>query len=92
VTAPMKEEAKKPAGLKQDSLGCCRTAWARARRSTAATRAARRGVHSRASLKAADGNYLILRPNSDGEGVGATVQDRVGSVVDVPYHGGGRRK
>jgi hypothetical protein len=31
---------------------------------------------------AADGNHLILRPNSDGEGVGATVQDCVGAVVE----------
>ncbi len=54
----------------------------RARRSATATRAARRGVRGRTSLKAADGNHLVPRPDSDGEGVGAAVQDRVGAVVE----------
>jgi hypothetical protein len=30
----------------------------------------------------ADGSYLILRPDSDGEGAGAAAQDRVGAVVE----------
>ncbi len=48
----------------------------------AATRAARCGIHSCASLKAADSDHLILRPDSDGEGEGAAVQDRIGAVVE----------
>jgi hypothetical protein len=47
-----------------------------------ATRAARRGVRSHASLKAADGNHLVPRPDSDGEGAGAAAQNRVGAVVE----------
>ncbi len=38
------------------------------RRSAAATRAARRGGRSRANLEAAEGDHLIPRPDSDGEG------------------------
>ncbi len=53
-----------------------------ARRSAAATQAARRGIHGRASLMAADGNHLVPRPNSDGEGAGAAAQNRVGAVVE----------
>ncbi len=45
-------------------------------------RAARRGVRGRASLKAADGNHLVMRSDSDGEGAGALAQDRVGAVVE----------
>ncbi len=41
----------------------------------------RRGVRGRASLKAADGNHLVPRPDSDGEGAGAMAQNRVGAVV-----------
>ncbi len=44
-------------------------------------RAARRGVRSRAGLKAADGDHLVPRPDSDGEGAGAAAQDRVGTIV-----------
>jgi hypothetical protein len=51
-------------------------------RSAAATRAARRGVRGRTSLKAADSDHLVLRPNSDGEGEGAAAQDHVGAVVE----------
>jgi hypothetical protein len=61
-----------PASLQQDRLGA----------SPAVCRgdaAARRG---RASLEAADGNHLVPRPKSDGEGVGAAAQDRVGAVVE----------
>jgi hypothetical protein len=47
-----------------------------------ATRAARRGVRGRASLEAADGDHLIPRPDSDGEGAGTAAQDRVGAVVE----------
>jgi hypothetical protein len=54
----------------------------RARRSAAATRAARRGFRGRASLEAADGNHLVPRPNSDGEAAGAAAQNRVGAVVE----------
>ncbi len=46
------------------------------------TRAARRGIRGRASLKAADGNHLVPRPDSDSEGAGATAQDRVGAIVE----------
>ncbi len=42
----------------------------RARRSAAATRAARHGVRCRAGLEAADGDHLVPQPNSDGEGAG----------------------
>jgi hypothetical protein len=54
----------------------------RTRRSAAATQAARRGVSDHASLKAADGDHLIPRPDSDGEGAGAASQDRVAAVVE----------
>jgi hypothetical protein len=40
------------------------------------------GVRGRAGLKAADGNHLVPRPDSDGEGAGAAEQDRVGAVVE----------
>jgi hypothetical protein len=46
------------------------------------TRAARRGVRGHASLKVADGDHLITRPDSDGEGARASAQDRVGAVVE----------
>jgi hypothetical protein len=52
------------------------------RQSAAATRAARRGVRSRASLEAADGDYLVPRPDSDGEGAGPVAQDGVGAIVE----------
>jgi hypothetical protein len=42
-------------------------------------RAARRG---HASLKAADGDHLVLRPVSDGKGAGAVAHDHVGPVVE----------
>ncbi len=54
----------------------------RTRRSAAATRAARRGIRGCTSLEAADGNHLVLRPDSDGEGAGAAAQNRVGAVVE----------
>ncbi len=44
--------------------------------------AARRGVRGRASLKAADSDHLVTRPDSDGEGAGAAAQDRVGAIVE----------
>jgi hypothetical protein len=47
-----------------------------------AKRAARRGIHSRASLKAADGDDLVSGPDSDGEGAGPVVQNGVGAVVE----------
>ncbi len=34
------------------------------------------------TFKAADGDHLVPRPNSDGEGAGAAVQDRVGAVIE----------
>jgi hypothetical protein len=52
------------------------------RRSAAVTRAARRGVRGRASLEAADGDHLVPRPDSDGEGAGFTAQNGVGAVVE----------
>jgi hypothetical protein len=45
-------------------------------------RAVRRGVRGRASLKAADGNHLVTRSDSDDEGARAVAQDRVGAVVE----------
>ncbi len=51
-------------------------------RSAAATWAARRGVHGRASLEAADGDDLVPGPNSNCEGVGSAVQKGVGAVVE----------
>jgi hypothetical protein len=45
-------------------------------------RAARHGVRGRASLKTADGNHLVPRPDSDGEGAGAAAQNHVGAVVE----------
>ncbi len=45
-------------------------------------RAARRGVRGRASLEAADGDYLVPGPDSDGEGAGTAAQDRVRAVVE----------
>jgi hypothetical protein len=54
----------------------------RTRRPAAAARAARRGVRGRASLEAADGDDLILGPDSDGEGVGSAAQEGVGAVVE----------
>ncbi len=55
----------------------------RTRRSAAATRAARRDVRGCASLEAADGDNLVLGPDSDGEGAGSTVKDGIGAVVEL---------
>ncbi len=77
MAAPMKEKVKN-----RDPLGCGKTAWARARQSAVAMRAARCGVRGRASLKAADSDHLIPRPTSDGEGAGAAAHDCVGAVVE----------
>jgi hypothetical protein len=46
------------------------------------TQAARHGVRGRASLKVADGNHLVLRPDSDGEGAGAAAQNRVVAIIE----------
>ncbi len=54
----------------------------RTRRSAVARQAARRGIRGRASFEAADGNHLILRPDSDCEGAGAAAQNRVGAIVE----------
>jgi hypothetical protein len=84
VAAPMEMKEKRPAGLRtrpawllQDRLGASPAVW-----SAVATRAARRGVRGRASLEAADGDHLIPRPDSDGEGAGTAAQDRVGAIVE----------
>jgi hypothetical protein len=53
-----------------------------ARQSAVATRAARRGVCGRASLEAADGDDLVLGPDSDGEGAGSASQVSVGADVE----------
>ncbi len=75
---------KKPAGLKT------RPAWLQQDR-LGANPAVCRGEagcqtwcshRSRASLEAADGDHLVLRPDSDGEGAGAAAQDCVGAVVE----------
>jgi hypothetical protein len=47
--------------------------------SAAASRTARHGVH--AGLEAADGDDLVLRPNSDGEGAGFSLQDGLGAIA-----------
>ncbi len=47
-----------------------------------AMQAARHGVRGRTGLKGADGNHLVLRPDSDSEGAGAAAQDRVGAVIE----------
>jgi hypothetical protein len=47
-----------------------------------ATQSARRGVCGCASLMAADGNHLVPRPDSDGEGAGVIAQNRIGAVVE----------
>jgi hypothetical protein len=44
--------------------------------------AAMPGFCYRAGLKVADGNHLVHRPDSDGEGAGAAAQDCVGAVVE----------
>jgi hypothetical protein len=46
-------------------------------------RAARHGVCGPASLEAAHGDHLVPRPDSDGEGAGAAVQDHVGVIVEL---------
>ncbi len=38
--------------------------------------------HPLPCLKAADGDYLVPRPDSNGEGAGAAAQDCVGGVVE----------
>jgi hypothetical protein len=47
-----------------------------------AWRTARHGVRCCAGLKAADGDHLVPRPNSDGEGVGAVAQNGVGAIIE----------
>jgi hypothetical protein len=64
-------KVKKPVGLKT------RPAWLRQDRL-----GARRGVHCRASLEAADGDDLVQGPDLDGEGAGSAAQDGVGAVVE----------
>jgi hypothetical protein len=46
------------------------------------TQAARHGVRGHASLKVADGDHLVPRPDSDGERAGAAAQDRLWAVVE----------
>jgi hypothetical protein len=53
-----------------------------ARWSTAVERAARRGVRGHASLKAADGDHLVPRPESNGEEAGAMAQNQVGALIE----------
>ncbi len=55
----------------------------RTRQSATAMQAAMRGVRGRASLEAADGDDLVLGPDSDGEGSGSAAQDGVGAVVEL---------
>jgi hypothetical protein len=44
--------------------------------------AARLGVRTCAGLEAADGDDLVLGPDSDGEGVGSSVQNCVEAIVE----------
>ncbi len=53
------EKVKKPEGRKTRPTWLQWDRWVRTRQSAAATRAARRGVHGRASLEAADGDHLV---------------------------------
>jgi hypothetical protein len=53
-----------------------------ARRSATPCQAARRGLRCSASLKAADGDHLIPRPNLDSAGAGAAAQNCIGAVVE----------
>jgi hypothetical protein len=46
------------------------------------TQAARRGVRGHASLDAVDGDRVVLRSDSDGEGAGTAAQDCIGSIID----------
>jgi hypothetical protein len=82
VAAPQKRKVKIPAGLKTRPAWLRQDRLARAWRSAAATRAARHGVRCRADLKVADGDHLVLLPDSDGEGAGAAAQNRVGAVEE----------
>ncbi len=77
------ESAPERKELKQDPLGGGGTALALAQRLAAASRAARRGVRFPAGFEAADGDDLIPRPDSDGEGVGSPPQDGVGAFVGL---------
>jgi hypothetical protein len=54
----------------------------RTQRSAAGMRAARRGVCGPASLEAAEGDDLVLGPDSDGEVAGPVLQDGVGVIVE----------
>ncbi len=75
------EEGEGARGSENEThLVAARPPWAGARQSAAATQAARHG--GRASLKAADGDHLAPRPDSDVEGAGAAAQDRIGAVVE----------
>jgi hypothetical protein len=60
------------------------TAWALARWSAAAERAAGLGVRSSAGLQAADGNDLLSGPDLEREGAAAAAEDGVGAVVQWP--------
>jgi hypothetical protein len=74
VAAPEKRKVKKLVGLKT------RPAWLRKDHLGASP--ARRGLRCSASLKAADGDHLIPRPNLDSAGAGAAAQNCIGAVVE----------
>ncbi len=63
------------------ALGRGGIAWALARRSAAAARAAGHGARGSAGLQAADGDDLVSLPDPEGEGAAATADDGVGAVV-----------
>jgi hypothetical protein len=59
--------------LKISPLSCGRTTWARTQQSAAG---------SRAGLEGADGDDLVLGPDSDGEGAGSAAQNGIGAIVE----------
>ncbi len=67
--------------LKRHPFGRGGYAWALARRSAAAERAAGNGIRGSACLQAADGNDLLSGPDLEREGAAAAAEDGVGAVV-----------
>ncbi len=66
------------------AFGRGRNAWALARWSAAAERAAGHGVRGGAGLQAADGDDLLSGPDLEREGAAAAAEDGVGAVVQRP--------
>ncbi len=81
VAAPEKKKVKRPAGLRT------RPAWLQQGRLGASPAVCHGDASCQAwrpwpcKPKAADGNHLVSRPDSDGEGPRPRAQNRVGAVV-----------